>query len=86
MIKKFFRQVFLTLIFIGIDMRRIVVLRFIGKYLKDRKEFIKLGGKVLNHQVELTGFMDSAGESQGHYFHQDLLVANMIFQNTPNDI
>ena len=47
------------------------------------EDFIKKGGKIVKHDMELTGFMESAGESQGHYFHQDLLVANQIFLNSP---
>lgn len=81
--KNYLRRVYFFLYFLGIDVRKILALRFIGKYLKDRNSFIKKGGKVVKHDMELTGFMESAGESQGHYFHQDLLVANQIFLNSP---
>ena len=84
MMKNFFRRLYFFLYFLGIDARKMLALRFIGKYLRDRRAFVKKGGKVLKLDMELTGFKDSAGESQGHYFHQDLLVANQIFLNSPD--
>lgn len=31
----------------------------------------------------LDDFFDQAGTAKGHYFHQDLLVASLIYQNNP---
>ena len=31
----------------------------------------------------LSDYDDVAGNAKGHYFHQDLLVANFIYKNNP---
>ena len=55
----------------------------IKRYLAERVTFKKLGG-VISHTYPITDdYESSAGTAQGHYFHQDLLVAQFIFQANP---
>lgn len=53
-------------------------------FSKQLKKYQDLGGTIdsifpITHERIL-----AAGEAKGHYFHQDLLVANFIFQNKPD--
>ncbi len=54
-----------------------------SKFYADREEFIRQGGKITHHWPILDDFGESAGSAKGHYFHQDLLVASLIFKNKP---
>jgi len=55
----------------------------IPRYLKERRAFLKKGG-VISHTFPVTSdYKDSAGTGSGHYFHQDLLVAQFICQANP---
>ena len=53
------------------------------KFLKDKREFLSKGGKIDEIREALNDFEDNAGIAKGHYFHQDLLVANMVYKNSP---
>ena len=55
----------------------------IPRYLRERAKF-KLGGGIISHTYPITNDYDnSAGTASGHYFHQDLLVAQFIFEANP---
>jgi len=58
-------------------------LRFWPRYISNRRDFIKAGGAITHSHPLLGDFQASAGTSSGHYFHQDLLVAQFIHQNNP---
>ncbi len=53
------------------------------KFRKQRKEWLKKGGKITHNFMILSDYADPAGTAKGHYFHQDLLVAKLIFENSP---
>lgn len=53
------------------------------KFLTDKKIFTSKGGTIDEVRHALKDFKDNAGVAKGHYFNQDLLVANMIFKNNP---
>ena len=53
------------------------------RYRKDKKEWLKQGGKITENHMILFDYFDSAGNDKGHYFHQDLLVAKLIHENKP---
>ena len=55
----------------------------IPRYLKERKKFIKSGGKITRTLAIVDDYNDSAGTTKGHYFHQDLLVAQFIHEHNP---
>ena len=41
------------------------------------------GGEITYDYMILYDYDDTAGQASGHYFHQDLLVAKLIFENNP---
>ena len=67
----------------GIDVRRLKYLKYLPLYLRQYREYKKLGGAITHPRVILSDFHESAGTAHGHYFHQDLLVASYIFQKKP---
>lgn len=56
----------------------------ISRYLDERKTFSNMGGLITHSYPILSDYQDSAGTARGHYFHQDLLVSQFIFQSNPN--
>ena len=53
------------------------------RYINERNKFLKMGGAVsLIHPIT-SEYRESAGTASGHYFHQDLLVSQFIFQANP---
>ena len=68
---------------IGLDMRKFLSLKNYLKYRSHKKQFQRLGGKITHSYLILSDFTDPAGTAKGHYFHQDLLVAQLIYQNNP---
>lgn len=87
-LKKFLKKKFLFLYYIllniGFDARSFIALRYYPRYLSELYKFKKLGGKVTNKYKILNDYDDQAGLAKGHYFHQDLLVAQFIYNNKPN--
>ena len=67
----------------GLDPRNLFALRFIFRFLKDLILWKKNGGRITKIFPVLVDYKDSAGTASGHYFHQDLLVAGMIFEHCP---
>lgn len=57
---------------------QVTAFRFWLRYLRDRRSWIKKGGKVHRRYRILADYSDSAGVASGHYFHQDLLVAGFV--------
>jgi hypothetical protein len=54
------------------------------KYYSDKKNFLKLGGKIDHSYPLLTDWRKTSGTARGQYFHQDLLVASYIYQRNPD--
>jgi hypothetical protein len=69
--------------FFGIRYNRLLLLRHVPTYLRHLRSFKKQGGKVTHTWPILDDFGDKAGSASGHYFHQDLLVASLIFRRNP---
>jgi hypothetical protein len=68
---------------LGINPRKFLALRDYPRYRRDLRAFRKAGGEVAHKFMILSDFTDQAGTAKGHYFHQDLLVASLIFENKP---
>jgi hypothetical protein len=77
------RAIGIPLLAIGINPRAALSLRFLPKYLLDRRKFKKAGGRIVRSVPLLGDFVGQAGTARGHYFHQDLLVASHIFKANP---
>jgi len=69
---------------LGLDIERILSYRFYLRFRKDKSEWIKQGGKITHNHMILTNYSENAGEVKGHYFHQDLLVARLVYEQAPN--
>lgn len=82
--KKITRPILITLNTIGINPRKLVLLRFFPKYLSHYKIWRNLGGQISHRVPILSDWSEQAGSSSGHYFHQDLIVASFVFTNKPN--
>lgn len=78
-IKKIVQQMHL----IGIDIKKLLSVKYLFKYFLDRKKWKSQGGTISQNLIVLTDVFSEAGSSSGHYFHQDLLIANKIFNANP---
>ena len=63
--------------------RAINQIRYYLLYKKQKKEWLSKGGAVTKNIMILDDYEDNAGLAKGHYFHQDLLVAKLIYENNP---
>ena len=68
---------------IGLNPRAVIALRFMPRYIRDKRRFRSAGGIIGEQFPVLVDYADSAGVAKGHYFHQDLLVAQKIFLSNP---
>lgn len=59
-------------------------LHFVNNFKMHRRLFLELGGKITEDYPILTDYSDQAGIMSGHYFHQDLYVAQMINAHNPS--
>ena len=53
------------------------------KFKRDKRMFNEMGGKIDEIREALIDFKSEAGIAKGHYFNQDLLVANLIHKDNP---
>lgn len=72
-----------TLMNLGIDPRRLKDGRRLGRFLRDRRQWLSKGGAIDVNFPILGDFDDSAGTARGHYFHMDLLIARLIAESKP---
>ena len=82
-IKEYFIRKGRILIHLGLDPRKFLSLKHYLKYRNHRGEWLKQGGEILHNTMILSDFDDAAGQTKGHYFHQDLLVAQKIHRHKP---
>ena len=68
---------------LGINPRAILALRFLPRYFTESKRFSVAGGIIEERFPILTDYKDCAGVAKGHYFHQDLLIAQKLFMDNP---
>lgn len=67
----------------AIDFKSFIALRHLPRFLSDLVLWKIRGGLVDKIFLQLKDYKDSAGSARGHYFHQDLLVAQKIFNANP---
>jgi hypothetical protein len=72
---------FLSLL--GFDFVKIIALKNYFKFRRDKKKWIKKRGKINKNCMILSDYESYAGIAKGDYFHQDLLVANLIYNAKP---
>ena len=79
----FLKRIVLQFLTLGFDVRKFLTLQHYPRYRMQRSEWKRLGGKITKNYMVLSGYSKSAGTAKGHYFHQDLLVAQFIFAKKP---
>lgn len=67
----------------GLDPKCLFRIRFLPRYLNSEKSWLNKGGLIDKRSIILNDFESEAGTSQGEYFHQDLLVAQFVFDRNP---
>lgn len=80
---KFFRKIKFLLQLIGIDINKMLTLRYSPSFINDMVLFKKMGGGNIKIYPVLTDKYDFAGNAKGEYFHQDIIVAQKIFKAKP---
>lgn len=68
---------------LGVDLQSIFNLRNLPRYLREFRLFKKSGGSVGRIYPMIGDYKSSAGVMSGHYYHQDLYVAQKIFLKNP---
>lgn len=68
--------------FKGIELKKNKIHDFL-KYTFDRKKFKSLGGNITHRFPIWSDYRKQAGSASGDYFHQDLLVASFVYENSP---
>jgi hypothetical protein len=81
--KKNLKSLVLVLQKLGLDLFKTASLKNYFRYRRNKREWINKGGKITCSNMVLSDYEDKAGNNKGHYFHQDLLVANFIYENKP---
>jgi hypothetical protein len=83
LIKKILLRLYSFLNFFGIDLAKVYFLSYLPKFALDLIKFKRLKGIVHNIRPILSNYSQKANLMTGHYFHQDLIVANKIYENNP---
>lgn len=68
---------------LGVDPRRFAGLARLPRYFRELARFRRAGGRADQLEPHLSDYADTAGVASGHYFHQDLLVAQFIHAAAP---
>ena len=82
-LKKIFIKLNNFFLFFGVNFTKLFNLRYLPEYLIDIYTFISLGGRINKIRPEL-GQKKKFSGNLGHYFYQDILVANYIYNNNPD--
>ena len=68
---------------LGFNLGKILSLKHYPRFRKNKKEWITKGGVISQNQMILSDYEDNSGIAKGDYFHQDLLVAKLIYEDQP---
>ena len=81
------RELFLALarqlLEFGVDIRKLYSVVNIFRFILDVLRWRALGGKVNSLRIVLSDYFEPAGTAKGHYFHQDLMIAQRVFEHAP---
>lgn len=81
--RAFFRSIAAAIVTTGFDPRKLRHLGQFRRFYRDRSAFKAMGGAIAEDYPILTDFTANAGSGTGQYFHQDLLVAQLIHEAKP---
>lgn len=79
----YLRKINNILLNFGLDLSKVLSIRYTYKYLNGYYQFKKNGGDIGGIDPILFDYKEQAGSARGHYFHQDLIVASSIFLVNP---
>lgn len=68
----------------GVNPLSVIGLIQFPRFLREKRQFRRLGGSIRVTYPILSDYKDWAGTMKGHYFHQDLYVAQKIFSSKPS--
>ena len=68
----------------GTNPKMILSLGKLPRFILEAIKWVRMGGKISKLYPQLADYSDSAGSMRGHYFHQDILVSQSIFEKAPN--
>ena len=68
---------------LGFNLGKILSLKYYPRFRKNKKEWIAKGGVISRNQMILSDYEGNSGIAKGDYFHQDLLVAKLIYEDQP---
>lgn len=68
---------------LGVLPFRVSLIRKVPRFLNERNSFRSKGGSISDYFPVLRDYADVAGTASGHYFHQDLLVSQYIYEKNP---
>ena len=54
-----------------------------SRFIREKRAFITAGGEISTIFPVFSDYESSAGSHKGHYFHQDLVVAQQIYSKNP---
>lgn len=83
LIKKILKGPYVFLKNLGFKPKKIKSLKNFNRFRKEKKLWLKKGGRITQENIVLFDYESVAGNNKGHYFHQDLLVAKLIRENQP---
>jgi hypothetical protein len=82
-IKKVLLKLYNFFLFFGLDLQKTYSLIYIPNFLITLFKFKLQKSKVSKIKPILNNFRHSPNSKKGHYFHQDLIVANKIYKKNP---
>jgi hypothetical protein len=82
-LKKIILKIFNFFLFFGIDLQKILTIFFLPKFFINYINFKSKKGKIDKIYPIIDNFSLKKNLMSGHYFHQDLIVANKIFKKNP---
>ena len=57
--------------------------RNLPRFIRELLLWKKYGGKITHIKPRLINYQEASGSASGQYFHQDLLIANYIYEDKP---
>lgn len=79
----FYRSLYKLALGLGTKPHKAERLLGFERFSTSRAAWLMAGGKITKDYRILSDFGEAAGTARGHYFHQDLLVAGLIYEANP---
>ena len=83
MVKNILKTFYYFFLYLGVDFKRIISIRYFYYYINSLLKFLQQGGKIDKYVPILFDKNEVAGNIKDHYFLQDLHCARLIFDRNP---